>query len=441
MLAVADGLTSNLSEASLNDNGLVRSSVNDRESGETAIRLRLTQKPTAALTVRTTGTTAFNFFEGAYRLLEDGIELPIQGSDSRVEEDRQSLGSAVDWNLNNQWTFTGELGVESYDIRSSEAATGIQTDPRGSVAMLFRPRDRTTFTLESEREIGQLSFSGFLASSSLSSGILTAGADVLEPERRWVHSASYDKRFGDVGVLRVVLSREEVENPIRQVALSDVVVVSRNTSSQTINSLQASIDYPFESFGREDLVLSLSGRLSDSATIDPVTGEIREVSGINSWFWNIGLRRDPGDGRVAWGFEVSEWVQGDSYSVRTIRSQDASHDWQAYVSWEPIDGLKFRTRLEGPSSNWRETRLFASVRAPGLEPFFLATTTTATERSGSFSVEWRRMERLEITASLSTRPSTRTEESLRPFGESSGTLLVREIASAPRAVLRFRFYN
>lgn len=88
----------------------------------------------------------------------------------------------------------------------------------------------------------------------------------------------------------------------------------------------------------------------------------------------------------------------------------------------------------------RESAFYAAVREPGLDPSFIAATTTRRDAAASFTVEWRR-EHLEITGSLSTRPRYRTEESLVPFGEDIGALLTTEIAQTPRAMLRFRIIS
>ena len=48
--------------------------------------------------------------------------------------------------------------------------------------------------------------------------------------------------FSDRGVMRFQLARSETENPVRQVALSDSIIVSQNTSPKTIDSLQVSVD-------------------------------------------------------------------------------------------------------------------------------------------------------------------------------------------------------
>jgi hypothetical protein len=439
--AFVDGTSTQQSNSSLSSTDSIRSSLNDTESGETAARVLVTSRPSDSLTIRTTASTAFNYFEGQFHLFENGIELPVAGSDSRVTEDRRSIDSTVDWNLSDRWTFSGSVGLESYQIESRDVDSGLKTDPKGNVKISFRPQPRTTLSFESTREIGQLSFGQFLASSNLSSEILTAGAAELEPVRRWIHSLSYDRRFGDVGVLRFELSRQQRDNPIQSVALSDSLIVSQNTSPQHIDRLETSIELPFSKFGRDDLILGIEGAVTRSDSIDPVTGEAREVSGNPFRYWSVELRRDPRAGDLAWGMSVGRQSRGIDYSVRNISDSSSSHQWSAYVEWEPIDGLKFRTNLNGPSTETSMLSLYPAVRAIGLDPSYIASTTFRTDRSASFQVEWRRRDHLEVRANFSTRPSTRTEESLTPFGEAAGPLLATGIDSAPRLMLRVRVFR
>jgi hypothetical protein len=476
MLAFVDTTSTDLSESIFRTPSLSRFSVTNSETGETATRLRVTNSPTDRLTIRTNVSNAFNYFEGGFRIFENGTEIVIDGSNSRVQEDRRSLESAVDWTLTDKWTFRGSAGIESYVIDTRDLSSGTQTDPKGEIAILFRPQPRTTFTLSTGRSVGQLNFNQFLASSSLSSEILTAGASGLEPERQREVQASYDRRFGDLGVMRFSLARIETENPVRTVALSDSLIVSQNTSPEIVDRLQLSFDFPFERFGREDLILSVGGNFSDSETIDPITGETREVSsggfggggnfsggggnfggggggGFNGGgnfsggggftprhFKQIELRKDPGDGQLSWSVSMRDIQPTGTYSVRDIRTTTGERQWNASVTWEPIEGLKFTTNVDGPRTQLRESRFFAAVRQPGLDPSFIADTTTRRGTFSSFTVEWRR-ERLEITASLSSRPKNETVESLIPFGDTTGTLLTREIAQTPRAMLRFRIIS
>lgn len=441
MLAVVDTQNERRNASSFTSEGLTRSSIGDTDSGETATRLLVTTFPTEHVTVRTTVTSAYNYSEGRFQRFENGVNVPIPGSDSRVVEDRRSVDTAVDFNLNERWTLSGDIGLESYDIEARDVSSGVQTDPKGSVKVAYRPQPRTTLSFESNREIGQLSFSQFLASSNLSSEILTAGAAEIEPVRSWRHSLTYDHRFGDVGVMRFELSREERDNPIRTVALSDSLFVSQNTSGQTLDNFRGSIEVPFTRFNREDLILEVAGGGSWSDTIDPVTGLQREVSGNPRRFWNVQLRRDQRAGNLAWNVYASRQTQGDNYSVRSISDSTRSHEWGGSIEWEIIDGLKIGAELNGPrTERWTQT-FFGAVRTPVLDPSFLASTIVRRDRQASLSVEWRGWDHLEIRANLRTEPEVRTVESLTPFGDALGTTIVNDIRSAPRLWLRFRVYR
>ena len=442
LVALVDTERDQQSESSLTDATTVRSSLNDRENGETAARILLNQSPTDQITVRTTATTAFNYFEGGFRLFENGVELPVQGSDNRVEEDRHLVESEVDWNLTERWNIRSSVGFEHFNIESRESTTGQQrTDPIGEFVVTFRPQQRTTFSIETKREIGQLSFNQFLASSSLSSEIVSAGAVVLEPERSMSHAAVYDRRFSDRGVLRVTLNRSVVNNPVRTVALNDSLTISQNTSPRTWDSLNASLTYPLERFGRDDLILSVDGFIASTETVDPVTGEIREVSGTTEHYWALGLRRDPGETKLAWQLSVNKQKQGDNFSVRTITTRSAEKQWEAMVEWEAIDRVKFRAELNGPITTTQTSSFFPAVRAIGLDPSFYAHTFNRRDRAMSFQVEWRRHDHLEIRAGINSQPKRRTEEALIAFGDVAGALLATEIAHSPRVWLRVRAFR
>ena len=477
MVAFVDTTSTDASESFFQSADLTRSSTSNSETGETATRLFLTNSPTERLTIRTNVSNAFNYLEGDFRIFEDGVEIPVDGSDSRVEEDRRSIESSVDWVLTNKWTFRGTLGAESYEVISRDTSSGSQTDPKGEIAISFRPQPRTTFTLSTSREVGQLSFNQFLASSSLESEIITAGAASLEPERQKRTEASYDRRFGDRGVMRVSLSRTETENPVNSVALSDALIVSQNTDPSIVDSLEFSVDYPFANWGQEDIILSIGARFSDSETIDPITGEVREVSsggsggfrggggggfnggggGFNGggggfggggfgggfggfvpeYFKRVELRKDPGDGRWSWALSARDVQPTANYSARQIRDSDGEQQWNASLTFEPFDGLRITGTVDGPRTQMSESLFYDSIRQVGLDPSFVAGTVTRRGKFAQISVEWRG-ERMEISGSVASRPDYRTEESLTAFGDPAGAFLATEIARSPRLTLSFR---
>ncbi len=441
MLALVDSRYIDESRSSFVEDGTHLSSVRNRESGESAARLLLSHKLTDRFTLRSTLSTALNYFEGDLQVTENGILVPVDGSDSKVEEDRHSIEFDADWNWRDDWIFRGSISGGTHTIDTHEFSSGTQSETTGMVSVTYQPQERTTITYESRHEIGQLSFNQFLASSNLSSEILRAGAESLEPERQWNHSIDYDRRFGDRGVLKFGFRHQNIQNPVRSVPLSDTLIVSQNTSPEKINRFSASVEYPFERFGTEDLILEAGVDISDSETIDPVTGEKRDVSWVRPLEWSLGMRKDPGEGRWAWGVNLWKRTDNDNYSVRSIREEDRDVQWGAFVEWEIIDGLKLRGRLQGPRNDSEISRFFATIRQVGQAPSYISTTTSRRDSSASFSVEWRRTPHLELTASINPRPGSHSIETLTAFGEPTGSLQIREIPRTPSFQIEVRLYN
>jgi hypothetical protein len=441
MLAVVDSRDINESGSSFLEEDSLLSSVRSRESGESAARLLLSNRITNKITLRSTLSTAFNFFEGTFQSFNNGSLLDLDGSDSRVEEDRHSLQIEGDWNWRDNWILRGAISGGAYTINTQELSSGAQSETKGRGSVAYRLKERTTITYESRYEVGQLSFNQFLASSSLSSDVLQAGAGSLLPERQWNHSISYDQRFGDRGVLKFSLSHQNVQNPVRSVPLSDTRVVSKNTSPEKINYFNVSFEYPFTRFGLDSLVLNTGVTITDSETIDPVTGIKREVPWAAPIQWSLGMRKNPGQGKWTWGFNVFNRTFNHNYSVRSFRERDRSYEWRMFADWEIISLFKLSARIEGPRTEKNVTSFFSSIRKAGIDPFFISGTNSKRDSSASFSVEWRRTRNLEVTASINTRPNFKNEQFLRAFGETATSFQTREVAQTPRFQIQFRFFT
>jgi len=441
MFAVVDSRNIETNDSTFADEGDFLSSVRNRENGETAARLRLTNNFSNDLTLRAIGSTAFNYFDGSQRRFENGILQPLNGSDSRVEEDRHSLALEADWNLTDKWILRGSLSGGTYAIEAKDVSSNEQTEVKGRGSVAYQLRERITVTWESRYDIGQLSLGQFLASSNLSSDILQAGAVRLDSERTWEHSLNYDQRFGDRGVLKFTLGHRNRENPIRSFALSDSLIVSQNAFPEKITWFNTNLEYPFERFDMEDLVLEASFTVRDSDTIDPVTSESRVVSEVNPFEYSLGLRKNPGDGKWSWGMNLWRNMNGREYGVRDTRLWQESHQWDAFVQYEFFQGLRLNARMESARSERELIDFYSSARQVGLDPSFISRTENYRESSPRVSLQWRRDKYMEITATINPRPRFHSQEYLTAFGETQGTQLTREIAQSPSAEIRFRLYN
>jgi hypothetical protein len=441
MVAFVDSSDIRTQQSSFVSANELLTSIREQDAGETAARIRLTRKNTERLTTRAILSSAFNYFEGSLQVIENGQPLSLDGSNSLVEEDRHSLALEADWTFRDNWLLRGSISGGAYALEARDVPTNKQTEVKGLASLSWQPFERTNITLESRYDIGQLSLNQFLASSNLSSDIQQAGAVRLDSERNWENRLQYDQRFGDRGVLKMTLGHRILENPIRSVALSDSLVVSQNAFAEKLTFFNTNLQYPFERFDMEDLVLEANLNLRTSDTIDPVTRESRPVSWVEPVDWSLGLRKNPGEGKWSWGVDIWKSVNNIDYGVRNTRQQFNSHEWRTFVQWEPINGLRLTARLDSQRNEFRVSEFFSAVRQPGLDPSFVSTTQSRRDSAPSFTLQWRRRNNLEITATINPRPLFQSREQLTEFATTARSLQTRQIAAGPSGEIRFRIYN
>lgn len=436
-----DARNENASQSSFASNGSWLNSYRNQESGETAGRVRFQHILSSALTLRSTLSTAYNYFEGDFRLLRDGVLQSLAGNTNRVEEDRHSLNLEADWNWKPGWTLRGNLSGGSYRLEADNAAPNEQTEVKGLASVTYQPRERTTITWESRHDIGQLSLSQFLASSNLSSGILQAGALRLDSERSWEHQLRYDQRFGDRGVLKLTLGRFTLENPIRSMPLTDELVVSGNAFGEETLFFNSDIEYPLEAFCLENLIVEAGLNLRSSDTLDPVSRQSRKVSSARPLEWDLGLRKNPGASEWSWGVNLWKAVNNRNYGLRDIRYHQDSHQWNAFLQWEPINGLRLTARMESARHNVSLSEFYSRTRTAGLEPYYQSWYNGQRDSARSISIQWRRERHLEITASFTPQPEFIAHEYLSNLASGETSMQLRHLAAGPQAQIRVRIYN
>jgi len=441
LVAALDSRNVNASNSSFASGGSLLSSRRSQESGETAGRMRYQHKLNDSLTVRSTLSTAFNYFEGTFNLLRDGVPQPLSGSSNRVEEARHSLNLEADWNWKPRWVLRGNISGGAYKLEAEDVPPNEQTEIKGLASISYLPWDRTTITWESRYDIGQLSLNQFLASSNLSSDILQAGAVKLDSERTWDHQLRYDQRFGDRGVLKLTMGHSSLENPIRSMPLSDSLVVSQNAFAEEVIYFNSSIEYPLERIGMEQLIVEAGLNWRDSKTIDPVTGQKRAVNWAIPLEWNLGLRKNPGESKWSWGMNLWKNVNNIQYGVRDTRYEQSSHEWRAFLQWEPINGLRLNARLDSARDNIGILDFYSRTRTTSLQPYYQSYFTGRRDSSPFFSIQWRREQYLEITATINPQPQFIAREYLTDLATGATGMQTRHIAEGPQVQLQIRVYN
>lgn len=417
------------------------SSINEQRSGETAARAGLRWQPGHELTLGAEVNAVFNELRGETRVFENGAAQPVVGSSASVTEPRAGTSMNFQWRATPRVVFQGEAGIEVYETRTARTSSGRQRDLSGRLAASASLRKRTSLIIETGHDVEQVSFSQFLASSSLPTSTVTEGASELASPRTWRHLVRLDHRFDDKGVFDVTVSRATTDNPINLVPVSDVAVVAQNTAPQRLDTLSGRLALPLDRIGFAGALLDVSVSLSDSSAIDPVTGDVRPVSDAVKSSWSVGLSKEPNDTAISWGIGVAHQERERTFAFRSLNRNDAKPAWSGFIEWSPQSALTLRTSVRGPSHTQWVSQIFSGIRDSGSAPGFVSSHKSESDLSVSGSLEWRPATNIEFILSAATGQDTHTRQSVTEVGATGQVALQQWLRATPGIGLRFRITN
>jgi outer membrane receptor protein involved in Fe transport len=322
----------------------------DNETGERIARGVLKFRKTETLSFELGGEGAFNWLESATGYTVDGVAIPLPAANVRVEEKRGELFGKAVWRPSPRWTVEGGLRAEGSAI-SSEGDVALEKTlyfwkPR--LALSWAPDAKTQVRATVERSVGQLDFGDFVASSSLTTGQVTAGNPDLEPEQAWVVEASIERRFWSSGAIVAT---------VRHSALSDVVDrapsyagtaifdAPANIGDGTKDELTLNLTLPLERLGVPRAQLKTEATWRKSEVTDPTTGEKREISDLRPLEWEAHLTHDLPQWKVNWGVDVYSGFRETSYRFDEVSTFKLKTYVTPFVEWKPQPDLSIRAEM------------------------------------------------------------------------------------------------
>jgi outer membrane receptor protein involved in Fe transport len=275
-----------------------------------------------------------------------------------------------------QWTLDGGLRYETSTITSRGDVVLEKTlhylKPR--LAATWAPREATQVRVRIEREVGQLNFDDFVASSKLTtaSGV-TAGNPNLDPQQAWVAEAEIEQRFWGSGSvvltarhsrLKDVVDRGPVFSP------TGVFDAPTNIGSGTLDDLGVTATIPFSRFGLKGLEVKGDVTKHWSSVTDPTTGEKREISGQRPIDWNLSFSYDMPAQRFRWGVNLFGSFRESYYRFNLIDTVKFDTYVTPFAEWRATPTITIRTELDNATA--REVRttdlVYPGPRNAGGEP-------------------------------------------------------------------------
>jgi hypothetical protein len=352
-------------EASSNA-GAVEAADADEKTGESILRGSLTWRPVPTLSFEGGAEGAFNWLESNIAVTENGRPVPLPNDNVRIEERRAEGFVTGSWTLSETLSAEGALRVETSKIsQSGDSALSRNfffAKPRATLS--YAPNGLTNVRLRFEREVGQLDFGDFAASSDLNLGSVSAGNARLEPERSWVAEAAFERRFWGAGAAVLTLTHAWARQVVDRLPINGAFDGPGNIGDGTKDQAKLTLALPLERFGIVGGRIAGEGILRRSKVTDPVTGEKRRISGESPYGGSATFTQDLPRLRSTWAIEVDFGGDEHSYRIDEVRRDITDPFWTVNWDWKPRSDLSIKFEVENVTGRpyVRERRLYAGAR-------------------------------------------------------------------------------
>ena len=259
---------------------------------------------------------AYNQLEGASTYSVNAVAVPLPSANANVDEKRTELFAQTVWSFAPDWKLEAGSRFE-YSVISETGYTTMSRDffyPKPRVLLSWSPTSETQVRLRAERVLGQLDFSNFVASSSLSTTGVGAGNPNLAPDRHWQYELAFEHHFWEKGAVSLSLLHEDISGVLDYVPVfgsSGHFDAPGNIGGGHENVVDLETTLPLDNFGftggrfKTQTIWRLSG------VRDPATGETRRISAVRPRQFKAWLSQDVDSLKSTWSaFVFTGWNEG-----------------------------------------------------------------------------------------------------------------------------------
>ncbi|WP_298163233.1 TonB-dependent siderophore receptor [Brevundimonas sp.] len=324
-------------------------------ASETIGRATAVFEPSDTFRLELTAEGAFNSLDVESARTSGGLPVVLPVANVLIEESRAEGAALASWSPRDGFDLELSGRFETSTISLTGDAEQEKSlsffKPRLLASWQVRPDTQLRFRLE--REVGQLNFEDFAASSDVSEGVVSAGNPDLEPEVADVVEFTIEQRFWDRGALVLTLRHDEVGDVVDLIPINRLFDAPGNIGDGTRDAVTVSLTVPLERLGLSGGLLRFNGTRRWSSVTDPVTGEDRRISRERPFEGTFLLSRDV----PAWN--SSFFLEGDlpysetSYRLRQVQRLDQSGWWKVYWEWRARPDLAFRFQIDNFTSRER----------------------------------------------------------------------------------------
>jgi len=332
-----------------------------KTTGESIARGIFKHRFSDDLSVELGGEGAFNWLNGQTNYAENGVAIALPAANVRVEERRGEGFATVTWRAAPSVTVEAGLRYEFSRISSSgdaELSNSFRfAKPRAQVT--WSPDANNQFRVRVEREVGQLRFSDFVASSSqISTGGVRSGNPDLSPQQDLVYEVAYEHRFWNGGQIGATYRHRKLTDVIDRapifeeacrldlpVGATGVFDAPCNIGDGTRDDIALVLTLPTDRLGLARGQLQAQSTWHKSKVTDPTTGEEREISGLHPVDWEVHFTQGLPRLKTTWGFDMFGRWRESYYRFNEIDTDELYTYVTVFAEYKPRSDLSIRGEI------------------------------------------------------------------------------------------------
>ncbi len=358
---------------------LLRDFALDRQGSESIGRVVLKVNQSARLTFEGGIEGAFNKLDSKTDLAVNAASVVVPAANVQLQERRGEITLRETWRVSDGLTIEAGLRQERSTVISRGDVllrkTLQFTKPRLSATWI--PYAATQVRLRVEREVGQLNFDDFVATSNVAStGTLTAGNPNLTPQQAWVAEAVLERRFWGGGALVLTARHSRLSDVVDRIPVlgpGGVILADTpgNIGSGRKDELQASVTLPLDRLGLHAAQFKGQATRRFTRVTDPLTGrrraistlrtagDNREVSPVASATWEVHFTQDLPRLKSVWGVDLNGGFTETAYRLTEIETRKLGAQLLVFVEYRARPDLTIR--IEGQNISQRDSKRIREV--------------------------------------------------------------------------------
>jgi len=302
-------------------------------------------------------------WEGAFNSLDSTTEFGLDDvffdpENVRVEEQRTEANVTHSRSLSDKLNIQASLGAEysQIEVTTNEDPSEGFFRPKGFLALSYDANSRYTWRTKVERAVGQLNFTDFRTSRSLTDGTANAPNVKIVPTQSWNAELELERKDDKKLSGALTVFANYIEDPVDRILFPDGTEGPGNLDHAWLYGIRGNASWLLDSFGLKGMRVEANGSIQDSSIEDPVTLVNRRQNQTTLWNYNLNLRHDIPQTSWAWGINFEQSRKSPLFRRDEIRYNNFDIPFVDYfITHKDLLGMTVSVKVEN-APHWKLNR-------------------------------------------------------------------------------------